>query len=75
MSYIRTAKVDIEEGVASHDGRVELELPDHDEVLEPPLTLDLELDADGVLSFISGLIDQVNELGEGEALVVWKVIF
>lgn len=75
MSYIRTAKVDIEEGVASHDGAVHLELPDHDEVLEPPLTLDLELDADGVLSFITGLIEQVNELPEGEALVIWKVIF
>lgn len=74
MSYIRAKKVEIEEGVASHDGRVELELPDHDEAGDE-MELDLELDADGVLSFVTGLIELVNELPEGEALVVWKVIF
>lgn len=74
MSYIRAKKVEIEEGVASHDGRVDLELPDHDEA-GSEMELDLELDADGALSFITGLIEQVNELPEGEALVVWKVIF
>ena len=74
MSYIRAHKMEIEEGQASLDGAVHLELPDHDETGEPNL-LDRELDADGALSFVSSLIDQVNELSEGEALVVWKVIF
>ena len=73
MSYIRAHKVEIEEGAASHDGAVHLELPDCDETGQPGT--DLDLDADGVLSFISSLIDQVNELAEGEALVIWKVIF
>lgn len=73
MSYIRAHKVEIEEGAASHDGAVHLELPDHDETGVPET--DLELDADGALGFISSLIGQVNELGEGEALVIWKVIF
>ena len=74
MSYIRAKRVDIEEGVASRDGAVHLELPDHDEA-GSEMDLDLELDADGVLSFVTGLIELVNELPEGEALVVWKVIF
>lgn len=73
MSYIRAKKVEIEEGVASHDGRVELELPDHDEAGDE-MELDMNLD-DEVLDFVLGLIEQVNELPEGEALVVWKVIF
>lgn len=38
-------------------------------------TLDAELDAEGALAFIVALIEQVNELPEGEALVVWKEIF
>jgi hypothetical protein len=74
MSYIRAQKVDIEEGQASRDGAVHLELPDHDEVLEPQLTLDMNLD-DEVLSFVTQLIDAIDALPEGEALVVWKVIF
>jgi hypothetical protein len=73
VSYIRAHKVEIEEGAASHDGAVHLELTDHDETGVPET--DLELDADGVLSFVTSLIEQVNELREGEALVVWKVIF
>lgn len=73
MSYIRAQKVDIEEGQVSRDGAVHLELPDHDEAGDE-MTLDLNLD-DEVLDFVLGLISQVNELSEGEALVVWKVIF
>lgn len=73
MSYIRAQKVDIEEGQVSRDGAVHLELPDHDEAGDE-MTLDLNLD-DEVLDFALGLISQVNELSEGEALVVWKVIF
>lgn len=74
MSYIRAKKADIEEGQVSRDGAVHLELPDHDEAGEE-MELDLELDADGALSFVTGLIHEVNELREGEALVVWKVVF
>ncbi len=73
MSYIRAKKVDIEEGQASHDGAVHLELPDHD-MAGDEMELDMNLD-DEVLDFVLGLIEQVNELPEGEALVVWKVIF
>lgn len=73
MSYIRAKKVDIEEGQASHDGAVHLELPDHD-MAGDEMELDMSLD-DEVLDFVLGLIEQVNELPEGEALVVWKVIF
>lgn len=73
MSYVRAQKVDIEEGAVSHDGAVHLELPDHDEA-GSEITLDLNLD-DEILDFVLRLISQVNELSEGEALVVWKVIF
>lgn len=73
MSYIRAKKVEIEEGQVSRDGAVHLELPDHDEAGEE-MELDLNMD-DEILDFVLGLVDQVNELPEGEALVVWKVIF
>lgn len=36
--------------------------------------LDMNLD-DEILQFVLGLIDKVDELSEGEALVVWKEIF
>lgn len=36
--------------------------------------LDMDMDSDQ-LDFILGLIRQVNDLCEGEALVVWKEIF
>ena len=73
MSYIRAKKVDIEEGQVSRDGAVHLELPDHDEA-GSEMELDADLDFE-TLDFVLGLIAQVNELPEGEALVIWKVVF
>ena len=73
MSYIRAQKVDIEEGAVSRDGAVHLELPDHDEA-GSEITLDMNMD-DELLSFALRLMGEVDDQGEGEALVVWKVVF
>lgn len=73
MSYIRAKKVDIEEGQVSQDGAVHLELPDHDEAGDE-IDLDMNMD-DELLDFALRLMSEVNELAEGEALVVWKVVF
>lgn len=73
MSYIRAKKVEIEEGGVSRDGRVELELPDHDRA-GAELDIDTDMD-DEILDFVLSLIGKVNDLREGEALVVWKVVF
>ena len=73
MSYIRAQKVDIEEGAVSRDGAVHLELPDHDEA-GSEITLDMNM-VDDLLSFALRLMGEVDDLGEGEALVVWKVVF
>lgn len=73
MSYIRAHKVEIEEGRVSHDGAVHLELPDHDEAGDQ-IDQDNNLD-DELLPFVLELIANIDALGEGEALVVWKVIF
>lgn len=65
MSYIRAKQVDANdnEGVGMLTAGV-LGEPD----------LDMNLD-DEILDFILALIAKVNDLGEGEALVVWKEIF
>lgn len=73
MGHVRAQKVDIEEGAVSRDGAVHLELPDHDEAGDE-ITLDMNMD-DEILDFVLGLVHQFNELSEGEALVVWKVVF
>lgn len=65
MSYIRASKV--EHG----DSRLEINLP---AIQRDQADLDMNLD-DEILDFVLGLIEQVNELSEGEALVVWKEIF
>jgi hypothetical protein len=73
MSYIRAHKVDIEEGQVSRDGAVHLELPDYGEAgdqIDQHNNLDDEL-----LPFVLELIANVDALADGEALVVWKVIF
>ena len=36
--------------------------------------LDMNLD-DEILQFVLGVIDKIDELGEGEALVIYKEIF
>jgi len=37
--------------------------------------LDYELDGDELLPFILAVIAKIDELAEGEALVIWKEIF
>lgn len=37
-------------------------------------TLDADMDFE-MLGFVLGLISEIDNLGEGEALVVWKEIF
>lgn len=65
MSYIRAKQVDINDnddiGVLTAG------------VLGSP-DLDMNLD-DETLDFILALISKVNDLGEDQALVVWKEIF
>lgn len=69
MSYIRSKKVDQEESVTVEHG---FRLPEVD--FEETPTLDMELGGDD-LRFALALMKQVDELAEGEALVVWKEIF
>lgn len=69
MSYLRAKKIDQEEPVTVEHG---FHLPEID--FEDRPTLDADM-LDEQLSFVLGLIAQVNELSEGEALVVWKEIF
>lgn len=76
MSYIRAKKVDVEEGAISRDGRIPaLELPDHVNAGGgEALDLDANLD-DEIIPFVRDLLGKIEDLGEGEALVVWKVVF
>ena len=69
MSYIRAKKVEQEEPVTVEYG---FHLQEVDFEAKP--TLDRSLD-DEQLDFVLALIEQVNDLAEGEALVVWKEIF
>lgn len=73
MSYIVARKVDQEESDADgfdYGFRVApINIEDRDKN-----TLDSNLD-DELLGFVLGLIEQVDNLSEGEALVVWKEIF
>jgi hypothetical protein len=69
MSYIRAKKVEQEEPVTVEYGFHLQEVS-----FEDTPTLDMNLD-DEVLDFVLALIQQVNDLPEGEALVVWKEIF
>jgi hypothetical protein len=71
MSYIVARKIDQEEPVAVEHGFAVSEIDFEDREKN---TLDLNMD-DEILDFVLGLIEQVNELAEGEALVVWKEIF
>lgn len=69
MSYLRANKVDQEESAITDEG---FSLPDV--VFAERPTIDCNLD-DEQLDFVLALIKEVNELREGEALVVWKEIF
>lgn len=71
MSYIIARKVDQEDPAAVEHGFTisEIDFEDRDKN-----ALDMDLDFE-MLNFVLGLIAQVDELREGEALVVWKEIF
>jgi len=73
MSYIVARKVEQLQGRISG--------PDHGFAIDDidfedraKNTLDSNLD-DEILGFVLGLIGQVDDLAEGEALVIWKEIF
>lgn len=71
MSYIVARRLQQEDAVAVDHGFI---LPEVDFRERDLNALDMNLD-DEILDFVIGLIDQVNELSEGEALVIWKEIF
>lgn len=64
MSYIRASLVGNKDTTTSVG----------DYTSTPTPKLDMNLD-DEILDFVLALINEVNELNEGEALVVWKDIF
>lgn len=69
MSYIRAKRMDQEEPVTVEHGFHLQEVSFDD---RPDLDMNLD---DEMLDFVLNLIAQVNDLSEGEALVVWKEIF
>lgn len=69
MSYIRAKLVEQEDPAAVDHG---FALSEIDFDVRPDI--DCELD-DEILDFVLALIGKINDLGEGEALVVWKEIF
>lgn len=71
MSYIVARKIDQGEPVAVEHGFALPEVDFRDRVAN---TLDMNLD-DEMLSFVIQLIAEVDNLCEGEALVVYKEIF
>lgn len=71
MSYIVARKVEQEEPVAVEHG---FHVPEIDFEDRKQNTLDMNLD-DEVLSFVQRLIGLVDNLAEGEALVIYKEIF
>jgi hypothetical protein len=71
MSYVRSKLVQQEQPL-SDDVEHGFQVPEIDFEAKPDLDCNLD---DEILDFILELISQVNELREGEALVVWKEIF
>lgn len=73
MSYIRAKKVEQQEPATAEYG---MALPEIDFEVhgrgDGGLDMNLE---DEILQFVLALISQVDDLGEGEALVIWKEIF
>lgn len=66
MSYIRAHRVNID----SDPTGTTIRMPDGDQ----PVHIDANLD-DEMLSFVVSLISLIDDLPEGEAIVVWKEIF
>lgn len=70
MSYIRAKLVEQQEPSAVDYGFAIDEID-----FEKKPDLDMNLDGDELLSFILAVIAKIDELAEGEALVIWKEIF
>lgn len=68
MSYLRAQVVEQEESAAVEHG---FALPEIDVEKDPTV----DCNDDEQLQFVLALINHVSELGQGEALVVWKEIF
>jgi len=71
MSYLIARKVDLSPPAVAEEGFTldEIDTSERDRNI-----LDCNLD-DEALAFAVGLIEQVDNLAEGEALVIWKEIF
>lgn len=65
MSYIRAKQVTVADGTS-------IDMITGEVVGQPDLDRNLD---DEVLGFVQDLLHRIDELGEGEALVVWKDIF
>lgn len=69
MSYIRAHVFEQEDPAGVEHGFALSEVDfsgDHD--------LDMDMDSE-ILSFVLGVIGKIDNLAEGEALVIWKEIF
>lgn len=71
MSYIVARVVEQEEPVTVEHGMHIAEIDFRDRAKND---LDMNLD-DEILSFVLGVIDKIDNLADGEALVIWKEIF
>lgn len=67
MSYIRAQKVSPDGDSESKDIRVYTGG-------DAEYTLDADLDSE-ILNFVLGVVEQIENLDEDEALVIWKEIF
>lgn len=65
MSYIKAAVTPL------HESRLEVGTG---QIQKGSEDLDCNLD-DEILSFVLGVIEKIDTLAEGEALVIWKEVF
>lgn len=65
MSYIRASKVQ------HGDSRLEINLP---AIQRDEADIDMNLD-DEILQFVLRAVAEIDDLLEGEALVIWKEVF
>ena len=71
MSYIVARKVEQEAPVGAEYGFALTEIDFGERAKN---ALDMNLD-DEILAFVLGVVRELDELSEGEALVIWKEIF